>query len=229
MEELLGHIINYLMPRDNSFLYIFLFLSAVVENLFPPIPGDTITAFGAFLVGTGRLDYTLVYIATTTGSVAGFMSLFLLGKLLGKKFFVEKNYKFFSAESIHAAEGWFQKYGYFVVLGNRFLPGIRSVISIVSGISRLGNLKVLIFSTVSAAVWNIIWIHTGYLLGNNWETVKEKMSTILATYNIGVGIVLAVVVGGYVLFRFVKKKRRKEKEFNTKGTKEEGEGEDVQG
>jgi membrane protein DedA with SNARE-associated domain len=207
MEELLGHIINYLMPRDNSFLYIFLFLSAVIENLFPPIPGDTITAFGAFLVGTGRLNYTLVYITTTTGSVAGFMSLFLLGKMLGKKYFVEKNYSFFSAESIHAAEGWFRKYGYFVVLGNRFLPGIRSVISIVSGISKLNNLKVLIFSIVSAAVWNIIWIHTGYLLGNNWETVKKKMSSILATYNIAVGIVILVFVAGYVSFRVFRKRR----------------------
>jgi membrane protein DedA with SNARE-associated domain len=208
MEELLGHIIDYLMPRDNSFLYIFLFLSAVIENLFPPIPGDTITAFGAFLVGTGRLDYTLVYIVTTTGSVAGFMSLFLLGKALGKKFFIEKDYKFFSAESIHTAEGWFRKYGYFVVLGNRFLPGIRSVISIVSGISRLGNLKVLIFSMASAAVWNIIWIHTGYLLGNNWETVKKKMSGILATYNISVGILIGVFAGGYLLFRWWRKRRK---------------------
>ena len=208
MEELLGYIIDYLLPRDNSFLYVFLFLSAVVENLFPPIPGDTITAFGAFLVGTGRLDYTLVYLVTTTGSVAGFMFLFLLGKMLGKKFFVEKNYSFFPTENINAAEGWFQKYGYFVVLGNRFLPGIRSVISIVSGISRLSTLKVFIFSLASAAVWNIIWIHTGYLLGNNWDIVKERMSSILATYNIGVGIVFGLFIAGYLLLRFYKKRKK---------------------
>jgi membrane protein DedA with SNARE-associated domain len=60
----------------------------------------------------------------------------------------------------------------------------------------------------SAAVWNIIWIHTGYLLGNNWETVKKKMSGILATYNISVGILIGVFAGGYLLFRVVRKRRK---------------------
>jgi len=70
MTDFINDIIQFLLPHNDIYLYIFLFLSAVVENLFPPIPGDTITAFGAFLVGTGRLDFLLVYTSTTLGSVA---------------------------------------------------------------------------------------------------------------------------------------------------------------
>ncbi len=98
MENFLSDIIKFLLPLNNIFLYLFLFLSAIIENLFPPIPGDTITVFGAFLVGVGRLNYFGVYLSTTLGSVIGFMTLFLIGKYLGRKFFHEKNYKHFSIE-----------------------------------------------------------------------------------------------------------------------------------
>jgi membrane protein DedA with SNARE-associated domain len=201
MEQMLNDIIAFLLPRNDLFLYGFLFASAVIENLFPPIPGDTITAFGAFMVGTGRLGYLTVYLVTTAGSVCGFMLLVLVGRLLEREFFMKKNYRFFSAESIVSAEKWFSRYGYFVVLANRFLPGIRSVISLVSGLSRLNLLYVLLLATVSASIWNLIWIQVGFLMGNNWETVKEQAGTIIQRYNIAAGIVMALIIAGYFIFR----------------------------
>ncbi|HPF05957.1 MAG TPA: DedA family protein, partial [Spirochaetota bacterium] len=175
-------------------LYTFLFFSAVVENLFPPIPGDTITVFGAFLVGTGRLNFFIVLAVTTLGSAAGFLLLYMFGAFLEREFFIEKDYRFFSAKSIIAAEEWFRKYGYYVVAGNRFLPGIRSVISIASGISGLSPLKVFLYCNISALVWNFIWIYTGYTLGNNWEHVRDKFMSIAGSYNTVAAIILVIAV-----------------------------------
>ncbi|HON78708.1 MAG TPA: DedA family protein [Spirochaetota bacterium] len=206
MEEFVTNIIHMLLPAGDIYLYIFLFLSAIIENLFPPIPGDTITAFGAFLVGTGRLQYWIVYIVTTLGSVLGFMALFFLGRYLGKEFFMKKNYSFFSSQSILDAESWFQKYGHIVVLANRFLPGIRSVISIVSGISLLSPVKVFLYALVSASVWNLIWIQAGYTLGNNWETVKNKLAEILRSYNIAATIFMATAILIFLLYKRRKKR-----------------------
>ena len=208
MEEILNSIIQFLLPKNDVFLYFFLFLSAVVENLFPPIPGDTITALGAFLVGTGRLNYILVYISTTLGSVAGFMTLFFIGRFLQREFFLKKNYKFFSADSIVAAENWFSKFGYYIVVGNRFMPGVRSVISIVSGILKLSILKVFILSLVSAAVWNLIWIQAGFMLGNNWEVVKNRFGEIIKNYNIAAGIFITVIVIAFIIYKIIKKKKK---------------------
>ncbi len=207
MEQLLNDIITFLLPKNDLFLYIFLFISAVIENLVPPIPGDTITIFGAFLVGTGRLSYVLVYISTTAGSVTGFMLLVLLGRFLEREFFIAKNYRFFPAKSIVAAEQWFERYGHFVVLANRFLPGIRSVISLVSGITRLNLLKVALLSLASAAVWNLIWIHIGFVLGNNWQTVREKSVDIISKYNIIVGIIIALAIICSLIYKLIKKRR----------------------
>ncbi|MCP4132473.1 MAG: DedA family protein [bacterium] len=210
MQEYVHEFIKYLDGQSSPvIIYLALFLSAIVENLFPPIPGDTITAFGAFLVGAGKLNYALVYLCTTLGSVLGFMGLYYLGGYLGREYFMKKNFRFFPKESIIAAEEKFAKFGYYVVLINRFLPGVRSVISLVSGISELKALRVFILALLSAGVWNFIWIHAGYLMGDNWEDALKEIDSIMAKYNLIVGIILGVLFAAYVGFKIRKKIQEK--------------------
>ncbi|HKI49301.1 MAG TPA: DedA family protein [Desulfobacteria bacterium] len=206
----LDRFFNFLDTLPSAVLYLLLGVSAFVENIFPPIPGDTITAFGAFLVGAHRLDFMGVYLSTTLGSLAGFMALFWIGNLLGRKFFIEKDYKLFSAESILQAELWFRRYGYFLILLNRFFPGIRSIISLAGGISKLGVFRVALLALISAAAWNLIWIAIGYSLGNNWDLVKEKMGAILFRYNLSF-LALAALVVLIFLLRMIRKRRQAKK------------------
>ncbi len=196
---------NYLHSLPDALIYLLLGLSAYVENICPPIPGDTITAFGAFLVGIGRLDFFGVYICTTLGSLLGFMTLFWLGLYLGRRFFIEKDYRFFKAKDIIKAEEWYRKHGYFLVAFNRFLPGIRSVISLAGGLSRLKATGVALLALLSCAVWNLIWIFLGYELGTNWGVFEARASAILTRYNF---IVLAFVAL-LVLFFILRRKYRK--------------------
>ncbi len=190
-------------------LYLFLFGSSILENLFPPIPGDMITIFGAFLVGIGKLDFLLVFLVTTAGSTIGFIFLFYAGAFLEMEFFLNTRIKIFSNEKILLAEKWFHSHGYLVVLLNRFLPGIRSVISIVAGISGLSGLKVLFFASISALLWNFIWIYTGFTLGNNWETVYSKISLIIRNYNIAAISLFTVACIIYLSYSLFKRNRIK--------------------
>ena len=200
--------LNMLDTLPDGLIYVLLGLSAFVENIFPPIPGDTITAFGAFLVGTKRLSFLGVYLSTTLGSLAGFMCLFWIGRFLGRRFFIERDYRFFKARDIIRAEAWFRRWGYLLILLNRFFPGIRSVISIAGGISRLGGLKVTLLALISACTWNLIWILAGYTLGNNWEVVKTKMAGLMFRYNLGAFICL----GAVILFLIIRFKRKRPKD-----------------
>ena len=133
---------EYLQSLPGILIYLFLGLSAFVENIFPPIPGDTITAFGALLVGIGGLSFFGVYFSTTLGSLLGFLFLFQLGAFLGRRFFIKKNIRFFSQKDILRAEKWFGKYGYLIIALNRFFPGIRSAIAVVGGILHLKRIWV---------------------------------------------------------------------------------------
>ena len=195
-------ILTYIHKFPDYFIYIFLGISAFVENFVPPIPGDTITVFGAFLVGSGRLNFFGVYTSTTLGSLLGFICLFRVGEYLGQRFFLKKDHVFFSRNNIKRAEHWLRRYGYFIVLMNRFLPGIRSVISITSGILRLNSLKVLLFSLISCALWNILCISLGYILGNNWDMVRTRIAVIFARYNLALLILFLV----FILFLIIRKK-----------------------
>jgi membrane protein DedA with SNARE-associated domain len=199
--------LNFLDTLPNALIYLFLGLSAFVENIFPPIPGDTITAFGAFLVGTDRLHFFWVYFVTTLGSLVGFLVLFWLGLVLGRHFFLERDYRFFRSKDIVKAEDWFQKYGYLLILVNRFLPGIRSAISLAGGISRLNIPRVVFLAFLSCAAWNLIWISVGYALGNNWDKVKGRISEILASYNIAVFTLLGLAVLYFIVKRMSKKRK----------------------
>ena len=203
----LDSFLDFLNTLPDTLIYFLLGLSAFVENVFPPIPGDTITAFGAFLVGTERLDFFGVYLSTVLGSLIGFMFLFWIGGLLGRRFFLERDFWFLKAQDIIKAEEWFRKYGYLLILLNRFFPGIRSVISLAGGISGLKPHRVLLLALISCSAWNLMWIFVGYMLGSNWETVRDKMAELMAGYNLTILILFGLVVMFFVIRKVVRRNR----------------------
>lgn len=195
-------LIDYLDKLPESLMYIVLGFSAFIENIFPLTPGDMIIAFGAFLVGTGQLSFIGVYISTTFGSLMGFMFLFWLGGYLGRRFFIERDYRYFKKKDIVRAGRWFKKYGHFIITMNRFFPGVRSVISIAAGIYKLDKVRVALLALISCSVWNLIWMSIGYTLGNNWETVEERISSLFVRYNVVLFILLFILL----IYMLVRKK-----------------------
>lgn len=204
----LDQFLNFVASLPGWLVYIVLGISAFVENIFPPIPGDTITAFGAFLVGAGKVGFVGVYVSTTLGSILGFMCLFWLGMRLGRTYFVERDYWFFKADDIIKAELWFRKYGYLLILMNRFLPGVRSVISISGGISGLKPGKATVFALASCAVWNLIWILFGYSVGSNWLVIKQTIAKIMSRYNIVVLIIAGAGIIALIIRAHLNRRKR---------------------
>lgn len=201
----LDRFLLFLDSLPDSLIYFLLGLSAFVENVFPPAPGDTITAFGAFLAGADRLHFLGIFISTTLGSLAGFMFLFWIGELLGKRFFIGRDFWYFKTKDIIRAEEWFRKYGYLLILLNRFFPGIRSVISIASGILKLRAVKVTTLALISCSLWNMIWMAMGYTLGRSWKETREKIDGIMSSYDSAILILMGIVI----LFLIVRKLKKR--------------------
>jgi len=114
-------LLNELRSLPDLLIYFFLGLSAFVENLVPPIPGDTITAFGAFLVGMGRLSFAGVYISTTVGSLLVLCASSGSG-IPGEAFLHRAGFSIPSGERHYQGRGMVRAYGYFLILFNRFMP-----------------------------------------------------------------------------------------------------------
>ena len=172
---MLDSITNYFTTLSAGWLYLALFVSAYIENVFPPVPGDTVTVFAAYIAGRSQERFLGVFLATTLGSVAGFMTYYWIGRQVDPDFFVRKNFRLLPASRFENAGRWFRHYGHWVILLNRFLSGVRSVISIVSGLYRVPWLQVLILCTVGCSLWNLLLIWAGYLLGANWRMIESLL------------------------------------------------------
>ena len=183
--------------------YVLLFVSAFVENVFPPIPGDTVTLIGAYLVTSGKLSFTGVYLSTSLGSVLGFFAMYMIGLKLGRKFLDSKiGRKVFTEAQYEKTEKWFSKYGYGIIAANRFLSGTRSVISIFAGSFHLNWVYVLTLATLSALLWNGLLIYIIYVVGLNWDVI----TALISQYN-KIVIAITIIIIAYFVVRKIRRKK----------------------
>ena len=109
-------------------------------------------------------------------------------------------------EDIEKADKWFDNKGNKSVFFCRFVPIVRSLISIPAGMSEMPMGKFIIYTICGSMIWNTVLICLGYRLGSNWEYVL----TILDKYQMLV-IVILVIIFGYVIIKFYRKKRKSKK------------------
>lgn len=204
MEAVLDYFVR--LAGDNApFAYLMLFVSAFVENVFPPIPGDTVTLIGAYFVGRGSLSFAGVLLSTTAGSVMGFMTLFLIALKLEKNFIEQGRIRWINPAQFARVEKLFRRFGYWIIAANRFLSGIRSVISISAGLSRLNATRVALLSFISALVWNGAIIFAGAYIGKSWVELREY----IGLYNRVILIALGGAVVVYLVYYLVRKKKKR--------------------
>ncbi len=203
---MIENIFSYIGNLTPFWIYVTLFFFAFIENVFPPSPSDLVVVISGSLIVQPEINihFLPTLIITSIGSVLGFMTLYYIGTQLDKKVIRAGKIKFISLEALEKAEQWFLKYGYFVILANRFLPGTRSVISFFAGLSELKADKTVLLAFISAVFWNAIIIYLGMIFGNNIETVDYY----LGTYSNIVIIVTGVVVLVLVIRYFLKKKKQ---------------------
>lgn len=199
-------ILNSLGSFPPLLIYASLFFFSYIENIFPPSPSDVVIVVAGTLISTNVISFFPTFIVTTVGSVMGFMTLFFAGTQVDKKIIEKGRFKFISREALDKAEKWFNRYGYWIILGNRFLSGTRAVISFFAGLSELDFRKTLMFSFISSAVWNLLIISLGVLFGNNIELVDRY----LKSYS---NIVLAatILIVFLLVLKYFLQKRRKQK------------------
>ena len=184
-------------------IYVTLFFFAFIENVFPPSPSDIVIVIGGTLVGAGDLSFILALIFSTVGSITGFMLMFYIGSTVDKKLIHSGRFKYIPINSINVVETWFRKYGYFIIVANRFLPGTRAVISFFAGISNLEPKKTFSLCIVSALIWNIIMLYLGFMFGNNVEVIDSYLTTYS---NIVIVATIAIIL--ILIIRFLFRKRK---------------------
>ncbi len=177
------------------------FIVAYVENLFPPSPSDVLLVFLGTLVGIGVVGFWPMIATATAGSVAGFLTAYLLGRRYGEAVIESPLVPFIDRPLVDKVERLFEKYHGLIIVVNRFLAGTRAVISFVAGIVRMPLPRTLIYCTVSAAAWNALLVIVGMNVGSRWREVDGY----LAAYGWVVTAILVVLT----IIWIVRKRRQR--------------------
>jgi membrane protein DedA with SNARE-associated domain len=189
-----------------QFGYIGIFLLITIENLFPPIPSEVILTFGGFMTTHTSLSVLGVVVASTIGSVAGAIVLYGIGLLIDVnriEKIVEKwgHILRLTKKDIHKANEWFSKYGVWTVFFCRFIPLIRSLISLPAGMAHMNFGVFLVLTTLGTLIWNVVLVSVGATVGGSWEIIVGYMDI----YSNVVYVVLALLFVMFVVL-FIRKK-----------------------
>lgn len=189
--------LDWIINTVNSLGYVGIALLMLFENLFPPIPSELIMPLAGFVVTQGKLNFIYVVIAGVIGSVLGALPWYYLGKFWGLKRIktLADNYGgllTISGEDIEKAKYWFDRRGRETACFTRLVPGVRTYISVPAGIAKMPMLQFLLYSSLGTALWVSFLTYAGYLLGANYDRVKEfigPISTIVI-----IGLIAALII-----------------------------------
>lgn len=197
-EEILTSIGTY----SPMYVYFILLVIPFIENIFPPSPSDVIVVIAGTLIVLGQINFIPALIVASAGSEIGFLFLFYLGKQADKKIIQAGKMKFISRDALFTAEQWFNKYGFAIILMNRFISGVRSIIAFFAGVSELPVKKTILLSSISSILWHAALLALGVIFGENIHAVDKY----LAIYSTVVTIIIIIGIAIACYFFFRKKK-----------------------
>lgn len=199
---------EFVMSFMNQFGYFGVFLLIAIENIFPPIPSEVILLFGGFVTTYTKLNIILMTLFATLGSLIGAILLYYIGKI----FNYEKLQKLVSGkigrilhlkkDDITRADKWFNQKGNIAVFFCRFIPLVRSFISIPAGMNKMNIVKFIIYTTIGSLIWNFVLILLGAKTKENWTSILK----LLNTYSIFIVIILLLLLILITIYFYKKRK-----------------------
>jgi membrane protein DedA with SNARE-associated domain len=184
-------------------LYVALGAVAAIENIFPPIPADTVVALGSFLAARGRGSVLAAFFATWVGNVGSAMVMYGLGRRYGAAKLEQRLLGDKAAGADHRLGQMYGKYGVLALFASRFIPGVRALVPPFAGALRVPPLRAALAIAGASAIWYGTVSYVGFTVGGNWQRVLHLITEygrILAA------IAAVLLLVGVVIWRIRSKK-----------------------
>ncbi|MFA3782657.1 DedA family protein [Melioribacteraceae bacterium 4301-Me] len=203
---MLEQILSYINNLNPFLIVIVLFFFSFIENIFPPSPSDIVIVIGATIVANSIFLFIPILLITSLGSSLGFIVMYYVGSKFGEKVIRKGKLKFVKKEALYKADLWFSKYGYKLIIINRFLPGTRSVVSFFCGIHNLVPVKTFIYAAISSFLWYSLLIYLGVQLERNVQLIDKYLE---AYSNIILSLTILLFV--FIFIKFLLRKNKPSK------------------
>ncbi len=189
-------------------------LLMAIESSVIPLPSELVVPPAAYKAAAGELNIYLVVFFSTLGALIGSVSNYYLAMWIGRPIV----YRFANSRLGHMmmideagvkkTEAFFDNNGAISIFTGRLLPGVRHLISIPAGLSRMNLPKFLLYTLLGAGLWNIILASIGYYL----ESVvpREMLMSKVTEYSYHLTtlfVILGFFVVVYILYKALKKNK----------------------
>ncbi|WP_411280357.1 DedA family protein [Gemmatimonas sp.] len=190
-------ILAWLSSLPDPLLYGALVLAAFAENVFPPLPADTVIALGAFVAARGNGSVIGVWTATMIGNIGGAMMMYGLGHRFGLPWLTHRFPSLFPAGVTERIAERFKTQGLFAVIVSRFLPGVRAVVPPLAGAMGIGALRALISMSVASGAWYGLVCVLAFRAGANADVLLAQVAGQQRTVGL---VAVAIVVAAVCVF-----------------------------
>jgi membrane protein DedA with SNARE-associated domain len=164
-----------------------------------PVPDETLLTFAGFLVYKGELQLAPTLLSAFGGSCLGITLSYTIGRFPGLYVVRKMGSRIFkfSEDYPTKAEAWFQRSGKWLLLFAYFVPGLRHLIAIAAGATKLSMPVFAVFAYGGALIWSVTFVYLGYTLGENWGFVM----TGLHRHMVFVAGIVVVFMAAWILLR----------------------------
>lgn len=204
MEELLIYFIKNVAEKNIQLSYLVFFVSSFLQITFPPYPGDIIIVFQGY-ISTVSSSFKLVSMLATSicGTLLGAYFVYKLGYLKGDYILDHPWIKQLVSKRKNKAKKLFDKYGAGAIFFSKFIPGINTIVILLSGIFKIK--PIIAYSAFIAAglVHNTFLILLGKFLGHNIPMIKK----ILSSFNIIIVSIVGVIGLALIVYNHLKKQK----------------------
>ncbi len=160
------------------------------------LEGETLVVIAGFLSHRGYFQPPLVALAAFAGSFLVDQFFFRLGRRQGRRLLLQRSERW-QAGAVRA-EALLERFGTWLILGFRFLYGLRTITPFVIGMSRVSAARFAILNAAGAALWAAVFTAAGYYFGRAMETIlgdlrrhESWLVAVLAIAGIGIGLLHA--------------------------------------
>lgn len=156
------------------------------------LPGDSLLFVAGLLADSEYLDIhvslliILLIIAAVSGSLVGYLT----GRWAGFYLLNRKDTFFFKKKYIDVTQAFYQKHGMMAFILGRFLPVVRTFVTILAGMARIDFPKFLIFNFLGATIWIVTMVLAGHFLGRLFPNITSYLELIV----VGMILVSAIPV-----------------------------------
>jgi membrane-associated protein len=193
------------LASTGPFALLLVGLVVFVENglLFPFLPGDSLVFAAAVVAGAIGVPWPVVIAVVTVAAVAGGEVGFSIGRKYGRGLF-RPGAKIFRPEYLTRTEAFFARWGSGAIVLARFVPIVRTFITVMAGVGTMGFRRFVAYSGIGGVVWAAGVTVLGYFLGQV-AFVRDHIEAMLMVI---VGISVIPILVEFLRARAARKVRR---------------------